>query len=52
MLNKIKVIGMFLKKEQPENKIDNVNSASQEAEKEVGQGSSKLETEEENNRDS
>jgi hypothetical protein len=43
MLNKIKVIGIFLKKEQPENKVDNVNSASQGAEKEADQELSKFE---------
>jgi hypothetical protein len=45
MLNKIKVIGMFLKTEQPENKIENVNSVSQETENETDKTSSKLEAE-------
>lgn len=52
MLNKIKVIG-FLKKEQfeNENKIEDINSTSQEAEKEVDQKPSEFEAEKENNRE-
>jgi len=45
MLNKIKIIGMFLKKEQPESKIEDVNLASQEAENETNKSPSKLESE-------
>ena len=51
MLNKIKVIGMFLKKEQPENKIEDVNSAFQGVEKEMDNSSSRLEADKENKRD-
>lgn len=51
MLNKIKVIGMFLGKKQPENKIDNVNSISQETENETDTSSSKFEAEERNNKE-
>ena len=45
MLNKIKIIGMFLKKEQPESKIEDVNLASQEARNEMNKSPSKLESE-------
>jgi len=48
MLNKIKIIGMFLKKEQPESKIEDVNLASQEARNEMNKSPSKLESEGEN----
>ena len=47
MLNKIKVIGMFLKDKLPENKIDDVNPVSQETE---DKPSSELEQEERNDR--
>jgi len=47
MQNKIKVIGMFLppREKQPENKIEDVNSVSQETENEVEKLSSELEAE-------
>src|SRR6185369_7022312 len=51
MLNKIKIIGMFLKKEQPESKIEDVNLASQEARNEMNKSPSKLESGKENGRE-
>jgi Single-strand binding protein family len=51
MLNKIKVIGMFLKKEQPEDKINDVNPNSQGAENEIEKLLSKPEVEDKNSRE-
>jgi len=51
MLNKIKIIGMFLRKEQTESKIEDVNLASQEAKNEADKSPSKFESEEENGRE-